>query len=167
MNLYGYVQGNPVRYTDRRGLDALIWSVGIGGQGGLWLLPNSTIGKSGSIGVGVSWGYWGSIPILNDFGIVTTTTTVTNYNGGGYGATFSAAASPVNTLTDAETGCHEPSKNIDFDFGPLEFGPIGGMHVGDDGSVSFDVGLGGQSFGGYGASETKTNVYSFRRLIGQ
>jgi RHS repeat-associated protein len=160
---YRYGGGNPLKRIDPAGLETVVVGVSLGAQGGLWFLPDLSAGKAWSIGVGFSVYSWRGIPVF-DVGVVVTNTTVTNYTGAGFGATFTVASSPSTTLTDLGMPCNKVSTSSDIDFGEL-LGPVGGVHFGDDGSLSFDFGLGGQSIGGVGFSQGTTQVYSLSRLI--
>ena len=161
LNTYEYVGANPVTLRDPAGLCALILSLSGGAQGGLWDLAPLSLGGGLSAGLGISYNVvWGFIPVPNDIGLVLDEGIVTNYNGAGWGLAFSETASPVNKLT----GLEGPSKSYDLDLGE-PIGLIGGAHLAEDGSLTMDLGLGGQSIGGVGQSTHTTQVYSFQRWL--
>lgn len=158
MNTYQYAQGNPFKYPDPKGLNSTVVYVGVGYQAGV----GQAVGQSQSWGFGYSYTQklFGLIPLYNDIGIVVTTSTPNSYLGAGYGVYGGVTGAPnAGTLTQ----CEGTTKSLDVDFGALIPGPVGGIHLGDDGSYSVDFGAGGRSFFGFGTSTNTTAVYSLRR----
>ena len=171
---YAYASNSPTLNVDPFGLSTNGVSISWGYAGGSVFFPSKSFGKSWSIGLAFSYNgfYLGFLPKLNDFGLFLSSGSVDKYfgaafgSGAGIGAAVSFLHAPqAKTLADIESkSCEPPSASIDFDFGEL-LGYVGGYHLGDDGSESLDIGVGGKSITGIGTSHSRTRVFSVKRFL--
>jgi RHS repeat-associated protein len=171
INLYGYVANNPINSLDPDGKDTITWSINFSANAGASSIGAPSGGFGGSLGVGLSYNWWGPIPYPTDAGIVTDSSTTNAYTGAGYGATLSATASTACSLNDLEGATKVASVDLGL---PEGAGPIGGASIGmgtqRNGdpyfSLGAEAGLGGESFGGLGLSTSHTSVYSVGDIFG-